>query len=457
MLTFDNGLEVKMGKQIAEGGFSYVYEAFPTDTADTTATANNKNSDHGKYALKRMNCSDDDILRACRHEAGVHRLLPGHPNLLELLGLKFDTDMASSGSGASSSRAAAAAGEQYTVCYMLFPYIPNSLRGEITSRNILSLDNANGNHPAATAYRTAVRRRPFSLREIAHLFGGIVDALMAMHNANLSHRDIKLENILLQPTNSSYSDGIRGGGGSNTNTRSSNSRMPTPILMDFGSAGPLSTTFTTRQQVLTLVENAASNTTMPYRPPELFEGGVRHRNGGGREVLDYGRVDVWSLGCVLFGLMHGTSPFEMEFLRNNGEPQQQHGLVRIVECTHLKILGEVPFPSVSSPRRNNVIGSLGGTAISKGNTDGTNGKYPPSLYQFIQYMLNHDRASRPNIQEVAKRFGALHLELVGERWISYEDNGSTHYGRGDSGADVGKGEGQQYDDFDSFIASRDFV
>ena len=86
--------------------------------------------------------------------------------------------------------------------------------------------------------------------------------------------------------------------------------------------------------------------------------------------------------------------------------EQQYGLIRIIECTHLKILGEVPFPPWSTTSTENEEG------------DGKNGKYPLTLYTFVQYMIHHDRSSRPLIHEVAERFSNLHLELLGERWIS---------------------------------------
>ena len=151
-----------------------------------------------------------------------------------------------------------------------------------------------------------------------------------------------------------------------------------------------------------------------------------------------------SLGCVLFGLMHGTSPFEMEFVRNHdnsNQHQQQYGLVRIVECTHLKILGEAPFPSWAGKGLDSSVGN------NLNGNDVRNGKYPLSIYKFIRYMIHHDRNTRPDINEVAKRFGKLYLELLGKRWISYEESQHHDYDE----------KGQHYDDFDSLIASRDFV
>ena len=298
--------------------------------------------------------------------------------------------------------------KEYNVCYMLFPYISHSLRGEITKRNILydPSDYSSGSGSGGS------RRVPFTTKEVLQLFGGILDGVLAMHDANISHRDIKLENVLLE--SSKYGD--------NNSRRSSTGRL-TPVLMDFGSAGPLTREIQSKQEIYGIVEESASHTTMPYRPPELFDGGLRYTNGT-VNVLDYGKVDVWSLGCLLFGLLHGTSPFEMEYSRNNSqnEHQNQYGLVRIVECTHLKILGEVPLPPWARGGNDNENGG------------GSNGKYPISMYKFIQYLIQHDRLVRPNIHEVVAKFSDLYVKLVGERWISFEQ-GNGGYGENNSAFD----------------------
>jgi len=73
ILTFDNGLQVQIGKQIAEGGFSYVFEAFPItpDNSSGTPSKQSRMLSHSssltssssstiteqKYALKRINCA----------------------------------------------------------------------------------------------------------------------------------------------------------------------------------------------------------------------------------------------------------------------------------------------------------------------------------------------------------------------------------------------------------------
>lgn len=240
------------------------------------------------YALKRINCSDAEVARNCRREAGVHRSLPrGHPNLLELLGLKFATTTADGNNDRGGG-----GGVGVDVCYMLFPYVPRTLRGEITDRNLLQHDGRavgiGGGRGGSNRVEVTRRRRPFATSEVLRLFGGIVDALAAIHGAaKLSHRDVKLENVLLRRGSDGglYGDGRHGG-----DARTREATGYTPVLMDYGSAGPLVVPIGTRGEVRAATEEAASNTTMPYRPPELFEGGCRH---GAGESLDYGRVDVW--------------------------------------------------------------------------------------------------------------------------------------------------------------------
>ena len=102
VIPLDTGRRVTLGKQIAEGGFSYVFEAF--DCENTL------------YALKRIHYGPDtERLAACRQEAAVHRAVKNHPNLLPLLGMSITEHC----------------------CYMLFPYAPVSLRDTVNRRNPL--------------------------------------------------------------------------------------------------------------------------------------------------------------------------------------------------------------------------------------------------------------------------------------------------------------------------------
>ena len=162
-------------------------------------------------------------------------------------------------------------------------------------------------------------------------------------------------------------------------------------------------------------------------------------------------------------MMHGASPYEVEFSRttneeggsrSGGDQERQYGHVRIVECSRLKILGEVPLP----PWATSVSSSCSSLASNDENDDdpnrddigglhrrqrggGMDGKYPMLLYEFVRYMVHHDRTTRPSVHEVATRFNELHLRVLGERWISYSDSDSIR----------NMGRHSNYDDFDGFV------
>ncbi|EGG07965.1 uncharacterized protein MELLADRAFT_47963 [Melampsora larici-populina 98AG31] len=75
-----------------------------------------------------------------------------------------------------------------------------------------------------------------------------------------------------------------------------------PILMDFGSAVKARVEIPNRSVALQQQDLAAEHSSMPYRAPELFD--VKT----GEPLTE--AVDIWSLGCVLYCLAYGHSPFE---------------------------------------------------------------------------------------------------------------------------------------------------
>jgi serine/threonine kinase 16 len=355
ILTLDSGRQVRIGSPIAEGGFSIVFRATPVTTTSSPSSSS--------YALKRIRCEDAETVQQCRAEAAVHYAVgANHPNVMPLLGMAMD--------------------DQY--CYMLFPFLPHSLRDEVNGRIFpdqqpkLSFSAKSASHssmskpPIRSPFPTKNSSSstsshhhhpsdldalpPWNELQTLQIFRGILDGVNALHRANFSHRDIKLENILFRGSNN----------------------LTTPVIMDFGSVGPLtSPSLTSRRTVLQVADVASTHTTLPYRPPELFEGGIRV--GDDASVLDYTKVDVWMLGCTLFAMHYGASPFECEFHRSNGK-------IKIVDCTQLRVIGAIPYPpSTTAPSQ----------------------WYSTDLKDLIGWMLTQNPEQRPTLLQVMARVDAL--------------------------------------------------
>jgi serine/threonine kinase 16 len=147
-----------------------------------------------------------------------------------------------------------------------------------------------------------------------------------------AHRDIKPANVLLSE------DG------------------KTPVLMDFGSARPARIKITDRKIALAQQDDAAENCSMPYRAPELFD--VK------TDTTLNEKVDVWSLGCTLFAMAFGESPFEMTI-------NSQGGTIALAVLNR-----QFYFPSSKKDL------------------------YSKKFQDLISWMLNTDPITRPDIHRV---------------------------------------------------------
>lgn len=332
-IDLDSGIRVRLGRELAQGGYSVVYRG------------SDAQNPHLTYAVKRIHCHDDTDLRMrCIEEGKVHRALQKaqensqqpHQAMycMPLHGMTFE--------------------ENNTVCFMVFPYFPHSLRQEVNQRIYYPAQACSTSPPP-----------PWSESVVLKLFDHLCEGVALMHQEQWTHRDIKLENVLFQGSNTMH--------------------LQAPVLMDFGSAGPLSRILKSRKDVLGIAEEASQHTTMPYRPPELFSGELRV----GDADLDYTKVDVWSLGCTLFAILYGASPFECEFTRNRrGSTKNSSSTapIRIVDCSQLRVLGNIPKPQPN-------------TAVDKW--------YSPQVLELIDFILEKDRNKRPTLQQVQIRVKTL--------------------------------------------------
>ena len=149
----------------------------------------------------------------------------------------------------------------------------------------------------------------------------------------------------------------------------------TPVLMDFGSCAPARKKISSRTEALLLQEDAAQNCSMPYRAPELFD-------VPSDATIDE-RTDVFSLGATLYAMVFSYSPFECTF---------QDATQRVVECTHLRVIGGAQFPT-------------GAQACA------------PAFASLIQWMLTVEPQKRPFVPQVQARVREMLGELSAENSV----------------------------------------
>jgi len=308
-IKLENGTRIQVTKMIGQGGYSYVYLAFNSQTKK-------------RYALKKVLCQVEEQREMVEKEMRIH-LEFRHPNLMPLL----DWGWAPGPHGASE------------YCCMLLPYMEvGSLRNLIDRRIGFGeyLGQGTGGLPE---------------QEIMTLFWGICKGLEALHSHKpaWAHRDLKPDNVM-----------VRGDG--------------CPMLMDFGSVDVGNVVVKGRTAALQLQDAAAQFCTISYRAPELFD-------VASDSEVDC-RTDVWSLGCTLYAMAFGYSPFESEVSPN--------GQVRIVECTFLRVIGKISFPTYH--------------------------RYSAELISTITYLLNQDPKLRPHVSDVLARLSKIRPDLQNTAW-----------------------------------------
>ncbi|XP_044476210.1 serine/threonine-protein kinase 16-like [Mangifera indica] len=309
-----NETRFRILRQLGEGGFAYVFlvkEVITNSSSVTSGGLANRVkdpshlSDDGTYAMKKVLIQNNEQLELVREEIRVSSLF-SHQNLLPLLDHAIIA--------AKSNQE----GSWNHEAYLLFPV---HLDGTL-------LDNAKA---------MKAKKEFFSTSDVLQIFRQLCAGLKHMHSFEppYAHNDVKPGNVLI------------------TNRKG---QPPFAILMDFGSAQPARRQIQCRSEALQLQEWAAEHCSAPYRAPELWDC-PSHAN------IDE-RTDIWSLGCTLYAIMYGVSPFEYALGESGGSLQ-----LAVVNA-------QIKWPA------------------------GPNPPYPDALHKFVTWMLQPQAAVRPCIDDI---------------------------------------------------------
>ncbi|MBI2570589.1 MAG: protein kinase [Candidatus Schekmanbacteria bacterium] len=129
------------------------------------------------------------------------------------------------------------------------------------------VDSARAPELASAAPRPAIS--PANLSEVLSLFIALCEVLEYVHGEGIVHRDLKPANVIVS------ADGL-------------------PVLFDFG----IASFFAGAEDRELLFSEVQAVGTLPYMAPEQIRG----------ELVD-ARADLYSLGCILYEALTGSTPF----------------------------------------------------------------------------------------------------------------------------------------------------
>ncbi|KAG4190895.1 hypothetical protein ERO13_A07G057700v2 [Gossypium hirsutum] len=309
-----NDNRFRIVRQLGEGGFAYVYlvKEVISDASSASSVGLAKKvkdpshlSDDGTYAMKKVLVQNNEQLELVREEIRVSSLF-SHPNLLSLL------------DHAIIAIKPTQEGSWNHEAYLLFPV---HLDGTL-------LDNSNA---------MKAKKEFFSTSDVLQIFRQLCAGLKHMHGLvpPYAHNDVKPGNVIL--------------------TRRKG-QAPLAILMDFGSARPARKQIRSRSEALQLQEWASEHCSAPFRAPELWD------CPSDADIDE--RTDIWSLGCTLYAIMYGVSPFEYALGESGGSLQ-----LAIINA-------QIKWPAGPKP------------------------PYPEALHQFVTWMLQPQAAVRPQLDDI---------------------------------------------------------
>jgi len=207
-----------------------------------------KKNSNKLFATKKINkfIAETEMTRYFKYEINILRILK-HPNIVKFEEIKKDTN-------------------NY---YIVMEYVNGGELSDYLKKYKLKYQKA------------------FPEEVVQHLMRQIVGALIYIHDLNIIHRDLKLENIMVNFDSEKDKEEL-------------NMMKAKVKIIDFGFAIILPSKFS--------LTNSAVGTFM-YMDPKIIaefnsQALVDKSRGYGKEA------DIWSLGCICYELFRGKFPFE---------------------------------------------------------------------------------------------------------------------------------------------------
>lgn len=302
-----NNRRFRSVRQLGEGGFSFVYlvKELPVERPANKPKNPSWVAEDGMYAMKKVIIQTEEQLELVKKEIHVSSLL-NHPNLLPLIEHSI------------ISVKGVQEGTWNQEAYLLFPvHLEGTLLDALT--------------------KMQSKKEFFSAVDVLTIFRQICAGLKHMHTLDppYAHNDLKPGNVLLAKRKG---------------------QAPLAVIMDFGSAAPSRKSIRSRPEALAVQDWASQHCSAPYRAPELWD-------CSSHSDIDE-RTDIWSLGCTLYAIMYGVSPFEYSLGESGGSLQLA------------AMSGQVKWP------------------------EGPKSPYPEPLHQFVTWMLQPQVELRPTIEDV---------------------------------------------------------
>lgn len=236
--------KVEIVKYLAEGGFAHIYVVKFVEFSNELETPSSSLKEGDLACLKRVLVTDENGLNELRNEVEVMKQLKNGDNIVQY----YDSN--------ASRRRDGSPGYEVLLLMELCP-----------NKSLLDYMNQ----------RLATK---LSEKEVLKIMYDVTKAVAQMHflPTPLIHRDIKIENVLVDSENNFK-------------------------LCDFGSTSSCFPIMTTHQDIALLTNNIYVHTTPQYRAPEMID--------LYRCLPIDEKSDIWALGIFLYKLLFYTTPFEL--------------------------------------------------------------------------------------------------------------------------------------------------